>query len=248
MSPRGWGCPRAPLSLPTVRIPFAGCYCPLGCSQLLHRGHRGAPAHGCALGLGTQEAIGAWSRPQTVPWTAVLSSSAGSQTDIQMSLQKSHLLHFPPSLFVSRRWLFAPGLSIPRATVEHGLLRHALAMQWNTSSLSHPTEPAATPAQCLRDKCPLYHMASRMSPACHQGWHHPSVFLACRRDQPSAAAPRCPHSIHLQSNGAVPSPPLPLTLPGPCHNLPSQLEVACTPLIEDSLSCQPLVSQHACES
>lgn len=69
-----------------------------------------------------------------------------------------------------------------------------------------------------------------------------------RRDQPSAAAPRCPHSIHLQSNGAVPSPPLPLTLPGPCHNLPSQLEVACTPLIEDSLSCQPLVSQHACES
>lgn len=189
MSPRGWGCPRAPLSLPTVRIPFAGCCCPLGCSQLLHRGHEGAPAHGCALGLGTQEAIGAWSRPQTVPWTAVLSSSAGSQTDIQMSLQKSHLLHFPPSLFVSRRWLFAPGLSIPRATVEHGLLRHALAMQWNTSSSSHPTEPAATPAQCLRDKCPLYHMASRMSPACQQGWHHPSVFLAAEGTSPLLLLP-----------------------------------------------------------
>lgn len=98
-----------------------------------------------------------------------------------------------------------------------------LAMQWNTSSSSsHPTEPAATPVQCLRDnKCPLYQMASRMSPACHKGWHHPSGFLVCRRDQPSAAAPHCPHSIHLQSNGAVPSPPLPLTLLGPCHNLPS---------------------------
>lgn len=167
-----------------------------------------------------------------------------------MSLQNSHLFRFPPSLFVSRRQLFAPGLSILRTTVKHGLLRHTLAMQWNTSSSSsHPTKPAATPAQCLRDnKCPLYQMASRMSPACHQGWHHPSGFPVCRRDQLSATAPCCPHSIHLQSNGAVPSPPLPLTLPSPCHNLPSQLEVACARLIEDSLSCQPLVSQHACES
>lgn len=82
-------------------------------------------------------------------------------------------------------------------------------------------------------KCPLYQQtgseARWMSPGCHS-W---------------TRSPKAPHSV---STWTLLKQPQPSSSSHPPRTLSPSPFPARGPLIEDSLSCQPLVSQHACES
>lgn len=169
------------------------------------------------------------------------SSPVGSQPDTETFLRNSHLLQFPlSSLFGSPQKVLCCRSFHPRNRCRAPVIEAHFgdaAEHLLLSNLSHGDSSYPSSVGCLGkgQKAPLV-------PANGFRGQVDVTRLPLLDAQPQSTS-FCKHLGHSEATGPQPSssshPPRTLSLsPFPAR----------APLIEDSLSCQPLVSQHACES